>query len=136
MGVPAITALSASDESAEISRQLPGKREVAVGITLFVLNLLLYCLNTVLVRIVLEKFRLSAFEVTYLFSFPLIPIAYIGFRSSAPKTADFLRIPRDLFWPFLGRCVCGFLSDVTLFLAFTYTAYGTAIAVGKLETVF
>lgn len=41
-----------------------------------------------------------------------------------------------MFWAFIGRCFCGFLSDVTLFLAFSYTAFGRAICVGKLETVF
>lgn len=57
-------------------------------------------------------------------------------KRSVGKEFDFLDIPRNMFWPLLARCICGFLSDVTLYLAFTYTSYSKAFCVHKLESLF
>lgn len=47
-----------------------------------------------------------------------------------------MEIPRNMFWPLVGRCTCGFLSDVTLYLAFTYTSYSKAFCIHKMESLF
>lgn len=121
-----------------ISPKLPSRRqqsdhvetkEFVIGVSLFLVNLLLYCVTTMLINIVLSKFHMSAFEVTYQFSAPLVLISYLGMRKSVPADYDFLSIPRKIFWPLMGRCFCGFLTDVTMFLAFVYTAYSKAFCV-------
>ena len=84
----------------------------------------------------LKKFHLTAFELSYQFMAPLVLISYIGIKRSAPKETDFLDIPRNMFWPLVGRCTCGFLSDVTLYLAFTYTSYSKAFCIHKMESLF
>lgn len=116
-------------------KEAPSLKEVVAGSLLFTLNLVLYCANTMLIRVVLMKYRLQASELTYLISAPLIPLAYLGMKTTAPENTDLLSIPRDLFWAFLGRCVCGFLSDVLLFTAFQKAGYARAFSIGKLETV-
>ena len=89
-----------------------------------------------LIKVIIVKYRLEGFEVTYFLAAPLIPISYLGYKHTAQVGFDLLHIPPEIFWPFLGRCICGFLSDLTLFTAFKYTDYGKAFCVGKLETLF
>lgn len=55
---------------------------------------------------------------------------------AAPKDKDFMDIKREDFWPLLLRCTYGFLTDVALYLAFTYTSYSKAFCVGKCETLY
>jgi drug/metabolite transporter (DMT)-like permease len=91
---------------------------------------------TFLIKIVIVKYHLSAFEITYSFCAPLVFVSYIGVKLTAPKSIDILDIPKDMFWPLMGRCITGFLTDVILFLAFTYTSYSKAFAVNKTESLF
>jgi drug/metabolite transporter (DMT)-like permease len=110
--------------------------EMIKGVTLFIVCLALYCLQMLIVKIFMQKFHISAFEVTYQFCAPLVLFSYIGIKMTAPKSTDFLNIPRDMFWPLLGRCTCGFLTEVTIFLAFTYTSYSKAFCIHKMESLF
>jgi len=91
---------------------------------------------TFLCKIVIFKFHLSAFEITYSFCAPLVPLSFIGVKFIAPKSVDVLDIPKNMFWPLVGRSITGFLTDVILFLAFTYTSYSKAFAVNKTESLF
>ncbi|MFN9908823.1 MAG: hypothetical protein ACK56F_22305, partial [bacterium] len=63
-------------------------------------------------------------------------ISFLGIRKSAPAGTDFLKIPKEMFWPLIGRCTCGFLSDLTMFMAFTYTAYSKAFCIHMMAPFF
>lgn len=82
----------------------------------------------------LDRFGLTAFEVTYMVSAPLLPIGYLEFKTTA-SGSDLFGVPNELIWILLGRCLCGFLSDVTLYTAFTHTAYSRAFCLSKLDTL-
>ena len=75
--------LEKGDNTEEV--KVPTTREFLIGVSMFLVSLLLYCVNTMLIKIVLSKFRISGYEVTYQFSAPLVLIAYIGMRKMAPK---------------------------------------------------
>ena len=81
-----------------------------------------------------RQFGLSALKAVYLVSVPMLPISYLGLKVNAPGS-DLLAVPPELQWSLLGRCLCGFLSDVTLYTAFTYTAYSRAFCLSKLDTL-
>jgi drug/metabolite transporter (DMT)-like permease len=114
----------------------PTYNEIVKGLLLFMACLVLFCIQTLVVKITLTKFQITAFELAYQFCTPLVLISYLTMKRSVPKDFDFLQIPRKMFWPLLGRCMCGFLSDVTLYLAFTYTSYSKAFCVHKMESLF
>ena len=96
---------------------------------LFFFNLLIFCVTACLIKIVLEKFQVSAFEVIYHYSAPLILLSYLTVRWTTPKDVDFLEIPENMFWPLMMRCIAGFMTDVTMFMAFQYTAYSKAYCI-------
>lgn len=91
--------------------------------------MVLYCVTTLLIKVALKKFSMDGFEMTYQFSAPLVLVSYIGMKKSNPKEKDWLEIPRDMFWPLMGRCILGFLNDVTMFMSFMYTAYSKAFCI-------
>jgi drug/metabolite transporter (DMT)-like permease len=41
-----------------------------------------------------------------------------------------------MLWPLIGRCTFGFLSDLTMFMAFVYTAYSKAFCVHMMAPFF
>ena len=98
--------------------------------------MLMFCVTTVIIKIVLEKFQISAFEVIYHYSAPLIVVSYITVRFTAPAGTDFLEIPKPMFWPLIARCTCGFLTDVTMFMSFQYTAYSKAFCIHMMSPFF
>lgn len=110
--------------------------EIIKGVLLLLTSLALFVVMTFMCKLVLVKFHLSAFEVTYTFCAPLIFLSYIGVKLIAPKETDILNIPKDKLLPLLGRSITGFLTDVILFLAFTYTSYSKAFAINKTESLF
>ena len=70
--------------------------------------------------------------MTYLFSGPLVIISFIGYLQ-AKGTAG--KVPKELYWFLICRCLAGLASDLALFTAFHYIEYSKAFVVGKLETV-
>lgn len=99
---------------------------------MFIVSLLLYCGNTMLIKLVISKYHITGTEITYQFSAPLVLVSYLGMRKMTPAGTDFLNVPREMFWVLLGRCITGFLTDVTMFMAFMYTAYSKAFCIHKM----
>jgi drug/metabolite transporter (DMT)-like permease len=136
-----LSVLSSPASNRKVIEGTPVKKEATVtevitGITLLLFSLTLFVVMTFLCKFVIVKFHLSAFEITYSFCAPLVPISFIGVKFIAPKSVDVLEIPKNMFWPLVGRCITGFLTDVILFLAFTYTSYSKAFAINKTESLF
>ena len=113
----------------------PKGREILIGTMLFLSCLILYCFQTFLIKIMLSKFNFSVSEFTYLLSFPQIMLIFYYHKWAAPDK-DFMDIQKEDLWPLLLRCTYGFLTDVALYIAFTYTSYSKAFCVGKCETLY
>lgn len=124
--------ISVDDQSAKSE---PRRRSALLGGAFFFVSLVIYCVNTFLVKQLIDRFGLTALEATYMVSAPLLPVGYLVFKTTAPGN-DLLAVPNELVWVVLGRCICGFLSDVTLYTAFTHTAYSRAFSLSKLDTLF
>ena len=83
----------------------------------------------------LTKYKFSVSEFTYIISMPQVFINYLYYKWSA-SDKDFLDLQKEDMWPLFLRCTYGFLTDVALYLAFSYTSYSKAFCVGKCETLY
>lgn len=111
----------------------PSSGEVAKGLAIFTASITLFAIYSMLIKLILLWFGLSVPEITYTVGLVVLPIFYS--LSKYYKLDLFAIAPADQKF-LLFRCISGSLSDVLMFVAFSYTSYSKAFCFFFTNTLF
>jgi drug/metabolite transporter (DMT)-like permease len=93
---------------------------------LFSLALAIYSTASLLVKMSMETYFLTPQESLYYVSL-MVLLCFYG--SIITNKQDILNIAPESYFPLFMRCLCGFLSEILLYMAFAQTNYSKAICI-------
>ena len=97
----------------------------------FVVALIFYSVQTLCIKITMQKYGVTAQELLYYVSLIMTILFFISSRLNSVKDekgkvmgpVDLLDIEPTVYWPLAGRVFFGFCSDIFVFLAYNYMSF-------------